>query len=684
MTAAANPLMTAPTSPYRLPPFGQFTPDQIEPAYDAALAAHAAEYRAIIDNPAPATFENTIAAIERAGEALSWVGAAFWTLASTDTTPELQAIERRLSPKLAAHFSRIATDPGLFARVEAVYQAQPTLGLDAEQSRILERTHTWLKRSGAMLDAAGRARMAELSERLADLSTRFSQNVLADEQAFILPLETEDDLAGLPDFLRQAAANAAETRDCSAPYAITLSRSLIEPFLTFSARRDLREAAFRAWTARGDQANANNNAAIITETLALRQALAELMGYADFASYKLDDEMAERPERAEDLLNRVWPAAKARAAAEQARLEALARADGINGALEPWDWRYYSEQIRQADYALDEHLIKPYLPLDAMIAAAFYVAGQLFGLRFEEREGLALHHKDARAWEVYDRAGQPVGLFIGDYFARPSKRSGAWMSAMISQERLRRTTRPVIINVMNFAPGAAGQPALLSLDDAKTLFHEFGHGLHGLLSDVTFPSLAGTNVAGDFVELPSQLYEHWLTTDAVLSRFAKHYQTGEAMPKALIDKILAARTFNQGFATVEYVASALVDIAWHRGKQLEPFAPTEQEAELLQSLGMPQAIAPRHRAPHFLHVFAGDGYAAGYYSYLWSEVLDADAFAAFEETGDIFNADLAHKLKAHIYSAGNRQPAAQAYVAFRGRLPEIDGLLRKRGLDRVA
>jgi peptidyl-dipeptidase Dcp len=509
---------------------------------------------------------------------------------------------------------------------------------------VLERYHTSFVRAGAGLPPEAKTRLGAIAERLATLGTNFGQNVLADEKSWSLTLEGEEDLAGLPDFLRDAAAQAAKDRGLDGKHVITLSRSSIEPFLQFSARRDLREKAFAAWTARGEVGKTDNRA-IIAETVKLRSERAKLLGYPSFAHYRLDDSMAKTPEAAMGLLKSVWKPARTQAITEREALQALAQAEGGNFNIAAWDWRYYSEKRRKAEFDLDESQLKPYLQLDRIIEAAFDTATRLFGVTFTERFDVPVYHPDVRVFEVKDRAGQAVGLFFGDYFARSSKRSGAWMSEYRGQEKLAGDIRPVIVNVMNFAKAAEGQPTLLSFDDARTLFHEFGHGLHGLLSDVTYPMIAGTNVARDFVEFPSQLYEHWFEQPAVLERFALHYKTGEPMPKALIEKLMASRTFNQGFATVEYVSSALVDLELHLLDNTDGLDAPAFEQKVLDDIGMPEAMVMRHRSPHFQHVFAGDGYSSAYYSYLWSEVLDADGFGAFEEAGDLFAPSVAAKLR---------------------------------------
>ena len=562
-------------------------------------------------------------------------------------------------------------------------RAIDTLPLDAEQKRVLERYHTGFRRAGAGLDDAAKTRLAEIIERLAALGTAFSQNLLADEQSYVLALDGEAELAGLPDFMREAFKSEARERGL-AGYAVSLSRSSVEPFLQFSARRDLREKLFRAFSKRGDNGGATDNKAIIAEMVRLRAERARLLGFADFAHYRLDDAMAKTPVAVRDLLDTVWSRARRRALADRDALQALVQQDGGNFALEPWDWRYYAEKQRQQTCDFDEATIKPYLSLDRMIAAAFYTAQRLFGLTFRPRPDVPVWHPDVRVWEVRDAGGGSVGLFFGDYFARPSKRSGAWMTSLRDQEKLAGDIQPLIVNVCNFAKTPDGEPTLLSFDDARTLFHEFGHALHGLLSAVTYPTIAGTNVATDFVELPSQLYEHWLEQPDVLRRFALHYETGEPMPEQLLGRLIAARNFNMGFATVEYVASALVDLEFHSLPKADAIDAAAFEATALARIGMPDEIVMRHRPPQFGHIFSGGGYAAAYYSYMWSEVLDADAFAAFEETGDIFDPATAKRLREKIYAAGGSQDPAEAYKAFRGRLPSADALLRKRGFTEPA
>jgi peptidyl-dipeptidase Dcp len=677
-----NPLLTDWTSAHGLPPFAALKPEHFRPAFDAALAAHRAEIDAVAADPAAPTFANTIEVLERAGRPLDRVSNVFFVLAGADTSDEIEAVERDVSPLLARHGNAFYLNAPLFRRIDDLYRRRSSLGLDPEQMRVLERYRTRFVRAGAALDRKAQDRLAGINERLASLGTQFGQNVLADEKAYALILD-EADLAGLPDFARAAAKAAAGERGHPGKYAITLARSSAEGFLQFSSRRDLREKVMAAWLARGESGGKTDNRAIVAEIVRLRAERARLLGFRTFADYRLDDQMAKTPQAARGLLDEVWSRARARAAREKTELQKLIAEEGGNFALAPHDWRYYAEKLRKARYDLDEAEVKPYLALDSMIAAAFETAHRLFGLAFTPVT-LPLYHPDARAWEVTDKDGNEVGLFIGDYFARASKHSGAWMTSLRSQEKLRGNIRPIILNVCNFSKPAKGEPALLSFDDARTLFHEFGHALHGLLSNVTYPLLAGTAVPSDFVELPSQLYEHWLETPEILKAFARHHRTGEPMPQALLDKVLATRTFNQGFATVEYTACALVDLDFHSLEQAGDLDVTGFEKQSLDRIHMPAEIAMRHRTPHFQHLFSGGGYAAGYYSYMWSEVLDADAFAAFKEAGDHFDPVTAQRLKDYIYSAGNLRDPVEAYKAFRGRLPTVDALLKKRGLDEVA
>ena len=685
MTSAAHPAvdfsahpLTEWDGPHGLPRYRAISDDDFAPVFEAALAAHRAEIDAIAAEPAAPTIDNTLAALELAGEPLSRVSAIFWGKAGAHTNDTIQALEREIAPRMAAHYSAIHMNAALFARIDRLYGERGGLRLDAETARVLEKTWKRFVKAGAKLGAAEKERLAAINQRLAGLGAQFGQNVLADEKDWML-LVGEDELDGVPDFLRAAMAEAAAERGHEGSHAVTLSRSVYEPFMTFAARRDLREKAFAGFTGRGARGNAHDNRAILAETLALRAEKAALLGYESFAALKLDDTMAKTPGAVMELLEPVWDKAIEKAAGDEQRLAAIAATEGANAGIAAWDWRYYAEKLRAERFAFDEAELKPYLQLERIIDACFDVAGRLFGLTFEPRADIAGWHEDVRAFEVLNADGSHRAVFLADYFNRPSKRSGAWMSSLRSGYSLGHGETPVIYNVMNFARPPKGQPALLSMDDARTLFHEFGHALHGMLTEVTWPSVSGTSVSRDFVELPSQLYEHWLTVPDILRRHAVHYRTGEPMPEALLDKMLAARNFNAGFATVEFTASALVDMAYH-ARPDAPADPLAFEAETLARLGKPDAIAMRHASPHFLHVFSGDGYSAGYYSYMWSEVLDADAFAAFEETGDAFDPETAERLRKNIYAAGGTRDPEELYLAFRGRMPSPEAMMAKRGL----
>jgi peptidyl-dipeptidase Dcp len=678
----SNPLLTKWTAPFELPPFSSIRADHFRAAFDRALADHRAEIDAIAGNPAEPSFDNTIVALEASGRELERVANLFFVLAGADTSDEVEAVERDISPLLARHNNALYLNPALYSRIADLYRQRHELGLDVEQARVLERYHIRFVRAGAALEKPAQDRLAAINEQLATLGTRFGQNVLADEKSFAMLLD-EGDLGGLPDFARAAARAAAEERGEPDKYAITLARSSVETFLQFSSRRDLREKAFQAWIRRGENGGATDNRSLIAEMVALRAERAKLLGFATFSDYRLDDQMAKTPAAARGLLDEVWGRARRKAGAERDELQALITQEGGNFPLAAHDWRYYAEKLRKAKFDLDEAEIKPYLQLEKMIEAAFETAGRLFGLSFKP-VNVPLYHPDARTWEVTDSQGRHVALFIGDYFARTSKHSGAWSTSLRDQEKLSGDIRPIIVNVCNFSKPSAGEPALLSFDDARTLFHEFGHALHGMLSNVTYPLLAGTAVPNDFVELPSQLYEHWLEVPEILQEYARHCRTGEPMPKGLLKRLLETRTFNQGFATVEYTACALVDLDLHSMPDASGLEVSDFERRDLDRIAMPAEIVMRHRLPHFQHLFSGGGYAAGYYSYMWSEVLDADAFAAFEETGNAFDPATAKRLRDYIYAAGNLREPAEAYKSFRGRLPTVDALLKKRGLADVA
>lgn len=664
-----NVLLEKWDTPFGLPPFAAIRDEDFAPAFDEALARARTAIAAIAEGPGEG-FAEVIEALELAEADLDRVAGVFYNLAGADSNEAREALQRDLAPKMSAFSSEITNNKALWAKIDALWQGREGLGLTAEQLRVLELYRRMFLRSGAALEGAAAERLTAVKARLAVLGTRFSQNLLADERSWFMEL-AEEDLDGLPGFVVEAARAAGAERGLGP--VVTLNRSLIVPFLQFSPRRALRQRAYEAWVARGVNGGETDNRGIAAEILALRAERAALLGYADFASFKLEPEMAKTPAAVRDLLMRVWQPARAKALEDAAVLEAMLRADGLPGPLEPWDWRYYSEKRRKAEHDLDEAALKPYLSLEAMLGAMFDCAHRLFGLEFRPVEG-PFYHPDVRGWEV-TRSGEHLAVFLGDYFARGSKRSGAWCSAMRSQRKLGGEQRPIVVNVCNFAKG---YPCLLSYDDARTLFHEFGHALHQMLSDVTYGFISGTSVARDFVELPSQLYEHWLEVPSVLEAHARHYRTGEPMPGDMLKRLLDAGTYDQGFATVEFVASAMVDLEFHSGPP--PADPMQKQAEVLEAMGMPRAIRMRHATPHFAHVFSGDGYSAGYYSYMWSEVMDADAFAAFEETGDPFDPATAEKLERFILSAGGSEEAEALYLKFRGRMPGVEALLKGRGL----
>lgn len=683
--ATSNPLVQPWNTPHGLPPFAEVRAEHFKPAFDAALAQHLADIEAIATSPQAPSFDNTVAAFDRSGRLLARIEALFYNLTASETSPELQAVEREMAAPLAAHNSAVYMNARLFRRMDALHEQRHTLGLSPEQTRLLERFHLDFVRAGAKLGEVAQKRYAQVMQRLAELTTRFSQNVLADESAYRLVLRDERDLAGLPDFVRAAARQAAVDRGVTDGHVITLSRSHIVPFLTFSDRRDLREQAWRAWVSRGEHDGAHDNRPVAREILTLRREQARLHGYASYADYALADTMAGTQAAVNELLQQVWVPARERAEAEQEALQALALSRGESLQIEAWDWRYYAEKVRQARYDLDEAAIKPYFPLNRMVDAVFDCAQRLFGVRFTPRPDLQAYHPDVKVYEVRQAGDDSlVGIFLHDNFARPAKRSGAWMSLYRSQSRNSGSAAegvlPIVVNNNNFAKGAPGEPTLLSFDDARTLFHEFGHGLHGLLSSVTYERLSGTNVLRDFVELPSQLFEHWLSEREVLKQHARHHLTNEPIPDELISRLEEANRFNQGYETVRYVASARVDMAAHALTDAEgPDVTTFEQAEIAR-MGLPAAVGMNHRLAHFQHLFAGASYAAGYYVYLWAEVLDADGYDAFTEAGNPFDAKVAQRLRQFIYSSGNSREPREAYRAFRGRDPRVQPMLRERGL----
>jgi peptidyl-dipeptidase Dcp len=677
---AANPLLQPWTAPHALPPFDAIRPEHFAPAFDVAMREHRAELDAIAAQTEAPGFANTVARLDASGRLMARLDGVFHNLCASETSDALQAVQRELAQPMAAHSNAIYLHQKLFSRLDDLHARRASLGLDAEQQRLLEQLHSDFVRAGARLTGADRERFAQLNERLAALMTAFGQNVLADESAYRLTLATEADMAGLPAFVRDAARQAATERGLSGA-VITLSRSLVVPFLTFSERRDLREAAWRAWTTRGEHDGPTDNRAVIRDILALRAEQAALLGYANYAEYTLANTMARTHGNVMRLLDDVWSRALPALERERAELMAQMKAQGVTHTIEPWDWRYWAEQVRQRQYAIDDAEVKPYFPLERMVAAAFDCAERLFGVRFVKRDGLKLYHPDVTAYEVRGHGDKLVGVFLHDNFARPSKRSGAWMSLYRQQTKNGGAVAPIVVNNNNFAKSAPGQPTLLSFDDVRTLFHEFGHGLHGLLSDVRYERLSGTNVLRDFVELPSQLFEHWTSEPDVLRRHARHVATNEPIPDALIERLKRARLFGQAYETVRYTASALTDMAVHAlPRDRVPADPVAFEAQVLRERGLPPGVGVNHRFPHFQHLFYGSGYAAGYYVYLWAEVLDADAFDAFTEAGSPFDAKVAGKLLKHIYAAGDSVEPGATYEAFRGRAARIESMLEKKGL----
>ena len=675
-----NPLLEPWTGPYGgVPPFDEVRVEDLQPALEAAMAAHLAEIDRIANNPEPPTFENTIAAMERSGRTLDRVGTVYGIWSSSMNTPEFQPIELEMEPKLAAFSDRITQNEALFRRIEAVYNSPAKAQLTPEQQRLTWLAYTNFVRAGAKLDAAKKARLSEINQQLAGLYTRFSQNVLADETDHFLVIESEADLAGLPQSLRDSAAEAAADKGHPGKWVITNTRSSVDPFLTYSDRRELREKAWRMFVNRGDNADEHDNNAIITDILRLRAERANLLGYPTHAHWRLENTMAKNPERAMELMEAVWTPAVARVREEVADMQQVANRENANITIEPWDYRYYAEKVRKEKYDLDQNEVKQYLQLDKLREAIHWVAGELFNFNFTPAENVPVFHPDVRVWEVTDRTtGKHIGLWYFDPFARPGKRSGAWMNAYRNQERFDREVTTIVSNNSNFVKGKPGEPVLISWDDASTMFHEFGHALHGLASNVNYPSVSGTSVARDYVEFPSQLLEHWLSTPEVLQKFALHHETGQPIPQSLVDRIEKAATFNEGFETTEYLASGLMDMKMHLAGN-QPIDPDTFERETLEDLGMPKEIVMRHRTPHFLHVFAGDGYSAGYYSYLWSDVLTADAAEAFGEGSGFYDSEVAARLRANVFSVGNTVDPAEGYRAFRGRDPKIDALMRKRG-----
>ena len=673
-----NPLVQDWTSPHGLPPFERVTAQHFEPAFAAALQRHRDEIDAIAASPSAPSFENTVVALDASGRLLKRIALMFHNLTASETSASLQEVEVRMAPQLAAHENAIFMHAALFARIDTLHQERDRLSLDLESLRLLERIHLDFVRAGARLQAQQRIRYGEIMEQLAGLHTRFSQNLLAEESTYSLVLQGEADLAGLPEFLCAATQAAATQRGfASGAHVVTLSPSLAEPFLTFSTRRDLRETLWHARVARGAHAGDHDNRSVAATIMALRQEQAGLLGYDSYAEYELADRMAGTTSAVLDLLRKAWEPAKLCADADRKALTEMALTLGEPTPIAAWDWRYLAQKVRAQRFELDDATLKPYFSLNSMVAAMFDCADRLFGLKFLEQQGVTLHHPDARLWEVRRSNGELVGLFIGDNYARTTKRSGAWMSVFCIQSGYGGGTLPIVINNNNFAKAAT---TLLSFDDVRTLFHEFGHGLHGLLSQVRYERLAGTDVLRDFVELPSQLFENWALEPQVLQRHALHCETGDPIPMEMMEKLKRSRQFDQAWATVQYTGPALIDMALHALPNGTAVDIAAFEAEQRALLGVPEDIGLRHGLSHFQHLFSSSSYAAGYYVYMWAEVLEADGYEAFTEAGDPFDPATAQRLLATIYSAGNKQNPAVAYRAFRGRDPQVEPMLKKRGL----
>jgi peptidyl-dipeptidase Dcp len=676
-----NPLLANWEGPYGgVPPFDRVQIALFKPALEDAMTEQLAETDRIAKNPAPPTFENTIAAAELTGRTLDRVTTIYGVWAGTMSGPEFQIVQREMAPKLAAFNDKIYQNEALFKRIEAVYNSPAKQKLTPEQQRLTWLYYTNFVRAGARLNADAKARLSQINQKLAGLYTKFGQNVLAEEDGQFVLLKSEADLAGLPQSVRDAAAAAAITKKQPAgTEVISNTRSSVDPFLTYSARRDLREQVWRMFVNRGDNGDEHDNNATITEILQLRAERAKLLGFPTHAHWRLENAMAKTPERAMQLMLAVWKPAVTRVHEEVADMQRLADKEGANLKIEPWDYRYYAEKVRKEKFDLDQNEVKPYLQLEKLREGIFWVAGELFNFNFTPATNVPVAHPDIRVWEVTDKTTKKhIGLWYFDPYARAGKRSGAWMNAYRSQERVNGEVTTIVSNNANFVKGKPGEPLLISWDDASTMFHEFGHALHGLNSNVTYPSLSGTAVARDYVEFPSQLMEHWLSTPEVLNRFAVHYQTGKPIPQTLVDRIKKSATFNQGFITVEYLSAALVDMKLHLAGD-QKIDPDKFEKDTLAELGMPHEIVMRHRTPQFLHVFGSDGYSAGYYSYLWADVITADAFGAFVEGDGPYDKKVAERLRKNIFSVGNTIDPAEAYRNFRGREPKVEALMKKRG-----
>ncbi len=675
-----NPLLAEFDTPFGVPPFDRIRPEHFVPAFEKGMADQKAEIAAIDASAEPPSFANTVEALERTGTLLNRARAIFSNLTSAHTNEALQKIDAETAPVLARHFDDVALDPKLFARVKAVYDARAGLTLTPEQSRLLEKTYKTFVRNGAGLPPEKQARLRETNAELAVLTVKFGENVLKDTNAFLLIVDDPADLAGLPPAVTAAAAQTAKERGQAGQWAFTIQKPSLIPFLTYSERRPLRERMFRAYIERGNHGDGLDNKGNAARIAALRLERANLLGYKTHADYVLEENMAKTPQAVDDFLAKLWAAALARAKAEAAELQALARRDGDAAfTLRPWDWWFYAERLRKEKYDLDDSALRPYFSLENVRNGAYQVATKLYGTTFTERTDIPVYHPDVRAFEVKDADGSPLGILYVDYYPRESKQGGAWMSNFREQKIVDgRDVRPVIVNCGNFSKPAADQPALISYEEATTLFHEFGHALHGLLSRSSYESLSGTNVPRDFVELPSQIMENWASDPEVLKSYARHYKTGEAIPDDLVAKIQKSKLFNQGFDTVEYLAASILDMDWHTVTAPAPADTLAFEAAAMGRIGLIPEIVSRYRSTYFSHIFSG-GYSAGYYSYIWAEVLDADAFGAFKEAG-LFDPATAKSFRTNVLERGGTEDPMVLYKRFRGREPSIEALLEKRGL----
>lgn len=676
---SSNPLLQKWTTPFGVPPFSKFKPSDFMPAFEAAMASHKAELKAIATNKQDATFDNVFGAMERSGTDLTKVASVFFHLTSADTNEALQAIEGPISEKLSAHQSSVTQDPLLFGKIQSVYLRRNALGLNGPQKYLVENTYQSFVRGGALLDADKKKQVADIDAQLAKLQVQFDQNVLKGQSTFYIPLKTEADFAGLNESQIDAAKAAVKERGIKdALGAITLSRSSFEPFLTSSTKRDLREAVQKGWMSVGSTFGPDNRP-LISQIVDLRTKRANLMGFKSFAAYQLDDKMAKTPENAMNTMNAVWTASLATAKKERGMLQELASKDGV-GKIASWDWWYYAEKVRQSKYAIDENEVKPYFELTNMIKAIHYHAEHLFGLKFVKNDKIPTWHKDVVAYEVHNiKDGSLQAIWFGDFYARASKQSGAWMSSFRDQQKLTGDVKAVVYNICNYAKPSPGKPSLLSFDDASTLFHEFGHALHGICSDVVYPSQSGTSVKRDFVEFPSQMMEHWLPTPEILGKFARHWKTDEVIPQPLVDKLLAAKNFNEGWTTSEYMMAAIMDMKMHMVEGPAPKDIDAWEKQLLDDMGAIPEIVVRYRPGYFKHTFSG-GYSAGYYSYIWAAVLETDGFNAFKEAGNVYDPSTSKRLKDTIFSQGGTKDPMELYIDFRGRAPTVDALLEYRGL----